>query len=319
MPAVSIAERPAVRVYGVGQRTLLQRIWRRKFCYLLMLPTFVLLVAFAYIPAASAIYHGFTQWDGFTAARWVGLANFREMLASNTFHAAFRNLAILLIWRVILVLTIPVFVAELIFRVSNERLAHYFRLAFVFPIVVPTTVTIMMWQFFYEPNVGLFNTILQAVGRGDLQQTWLNDQNLALPSLMFMGFPWVDGVAVLIFLAGLLAIPTTVLDAARVDGADGLRRLIHLDLPLIIPQLKLMAILTIITQLQAFGVQLLLTRGGPADATTVPALEMYYAALNYNRFGFASAVGAFLFVIIFVLTFVNTRFIRSTVEFEASE
>jgi raffinose/stachyose/melibiose transport system permease protein len=299
------------------RRTLPQRIWRRRFCYIAMLPTFLLLGIFTYFPAISAFYHAFTAWDGFTPAQWIGFANFAEMFRSDTLQHAWRNLIILTLWPVIQVLTIPVLVAELIFAVRSQRLAHFFRTIFVVPIVVPTTVTIMLWQYFYDPNVGLFNSILQWAG-SSARPEWLADYNLALPSLMGVGFPWVNGIAVLIYLAGLLAIPPEVIDAGRLDGAVGFTRFRKLDLPLIMGQIKLMVILTVIGALQYFGLQLFLTNGGPANATTVPAYEMYEAALRDSRFGFASAIGVFLFVIIFTLTVINNRFIRSSVEYDAA-
>lgn len=304
-------------VYQERRRSLGQRIWRRRFCYVAMLPTFILLSFFTYFPAASAFYHAFTNWDGFTAAQWVGLDNFAEMFQNETLQKSWVNLVILTVWPVIQVLTVPVLVAELLFGLSNRRLAQVLRLVFVLPIVVPATVTIMLWQYFYEPNVGLFNSVLTWMGSSN-QPAWLGDSNMALPSLMAVGFPWVNGVAVLIYLAGLLAIPGEMLDAGQLDGAVGFRRFWRLDLPLIMGQIKLMVILTVIGSLQGFGWQLVLTSGGPANSTTVPAYEMYNAAMRDSRFGFASAIGVFLFAIIFTLTLINNRFIKSSVEYDAA-
>ena len=134
---------------------------------------------------------------------------------------------------------------------------------------------------------------------------------------MFMGFPWIDGVGLLIYLAGLLAIPLEVIEASIVDGASSWRRFFAIELPLIVPQIRLIVILNVIGSFQNFGWQLLVTRGGPMGATTVPAWVMYYQAMFAQRFGIGSAIGVLLFVLIFALTMINKTSIRSSIEYQA--
>ena len=218
-------------------------------------------------------------------------------------------------WQVVRSSTFPLLGAALLYRMRNEKLAYAYRLVFVLPLVVPGVVGILVWRQLYEPNFGLFNAILEALGFKAL--AWLNSPKTALFSLMFMGFPWIDGVGLLIYLAGLLAIPAEILEAATMDGATSWRRFFAMELPLIVPQIRLIVILNVIGSLQNFGWQLLVTRGGPNNATTVPAWEMYQSAMTEGRFGVASAIGVVLFVVIFVLTLVNNNYIRSNVEYQA--
>ena len=132
-----------------------------------------------------------------------------------------------------------------------------------------------------------------------------------------MGFPWIDGVDVLIILAGLLAIPFEVIEASIMDGASSVRRFFAIELPLIIPQIRLIVILNVIYVIQNFGWQLVVTRGGPNFATTVPAWMIYKEAMLGQRYGMASAIGVVLFVLVFVLTLINNTAIRSNVEYQA--
>lgn len=295
----------------------LRQVRKYWFCYLMVSGTFALLITFSYLPAASAIYHSFTIWDGYRPAQWVGLNNYREIFASQViFRKAFSNMLLLAVWQVIKALVFPLIGAALIFRLRSEKTAYAFRLVFVLPIVVPSVVGILVWRQLYEPNVGLFNEILKLLRMKRL--AFLNSPQTALPSLMFIGFPWIDGVGLLIYLAGLLAIPHEVVEAAIVDGASSLRRFFSIELPLVIPQLRLILILNVIASLQGFGWQLLVTRGGPANATTVPAWEMYQQAMTAGRYGLASAIGVVLFVLIFVLTLINNSAVRSSVEYQAS-
>ena len=294
----------------------LKRVRKYWFCYVMLLGTFSLLITFSYYPALSAIYHSFTIWDGFRPEQWVGVQNYQEIFTSDIiFRKGFANMLLLTIWQVVRSSVFPLLGAALLYRMRNEKLAYFYRLVFVLPLVVPGVVAILVWRQLYEPNFGLFNAILQGIGLPP--STWLNSPKTALPSLMFMGFPWIDGVGLLIYLAGLLAIPTEIIEAAKMDGASSVRRFFSMELPLIVPQIRLIVILNVIGSLQSFGWQLLVTRGGPNNATTVPAWEMYQSAMTEGRFGVASAIGVVLFLLIFVLTLINQSYIRSNVEYQA--
>jgi len=294
----------------------LKRVRQYWFCYVMLLGTFALLITFSYYPAISAIYHSFTVWDGFRPEQWVGVQNYQEIFTSDIiFRKGFANMLLLTIWQVVRSSVFPLLGAALLYRMRNEKLAYFYRLVFVLPLVVPGVVAILVWRQLYEPNFGLFNAILQALGLSP--SAWLNSPKTALPSLMFMGFPWIDGVGLLIYLAGLLAIPTEIIEAAKMDGASSLRRFFNMELPLIVPQIRLIVILNVIGSLQSFGWQLLVTRGGPNNATTVPAWEMYQSAMTEGRFGVASAIGVVLFLLIFILTLINQSYIRSNVEYQA--
>jgi raffinose/stachyose/melibiose transport system permease protein len=277
----------------------------------------VLLTTFSYYPALSAIWHSFTIWDGFRPATWNGLENYKEIFTSeDILNKAFVNMALLALWQVVRAAVFPLLGAALIYRLRNERVGYFYRLVFVLPIVVPATVSILVWQQFFDPNVGLLNDVLALFGLKGL--AWLNNADTALMSLMVIGFPWIDGVGMLIYLAGLLAIPLEITEAAIMDGANSLRRFFSIELPLVIPQVRLIVILNVIGALQGFGWQLLVTRGGPNGATSVPAWEMYQSAMSAGRYGFASAMGMILFIIIFMLTLINNASIRSQVEYQAS-
>lgn len=308
--------RPQVSVTLPPLQRTLKRISRYWYCYLMMLGTFVLLFTFSYYPAASAVYHSFTVWDGFRPAEWAGLSNYQELFTSQVItNNAFPNMILLVLWQVVRAAVFPLIGAALVYRLRNEQLAYAFRVIFVLPIVVPATVSILVWTQFFDPNIGLLNEILKLIGLAPA--AWLNNEKSALLSLMFIGFPWIDGVGMLIYLAGLLAIPMEVTEAAIMDGAGSLRRFFAIELPLVIPQIRLLVILNVIGALQGFGWQLLVTRGGPNNSTSVPAWEMYQSAMVGGRFGYASAIGMILFVIIFVLTLINNASIRSSVEYTA--
>ncbi len=286
---------------------------------LLLIPTFVMLLVFSYYPFFSALSYAFTRWDGMSTTReFVFLDNFAEAFRNPEFRISCGNVAVLLIAAVVKTLTIPLLVAELLFAVRNSRFAYAYRVLFVLPMVVPGLVLLLIWQQFYQGDFGLINQLVRLVGDPGFKHSWLGDPRTALGALVFMGFPWVSPIAVLILLSGLLSIPASLLDAARVDGAGLFARFVHVDLKLILGQVKILVVLTIIGVIQEFQVQLILTNGGPGTATMTPGLHMFNYAFRYGRLGYASAVAVILFLVMLSLTFLNMRYIRSDIEYEAS-
>jgi raffinose/stachyose/melibiose transport system permease protein len=292
-------------------------VWLRRYLpiYLFLLPTFALLAVFTFYPILSAFWHAFFRRDGVNS-QFVGLRNFVEMFTiDRAFQASLPNVALLTIFRTAVALTVPLFAAEVIFGLRSSRLAYTWRVLLVVPMVVPWVVLILVWLFVYDPQMGILNSVLIALGLGDYTQLWLGDLRLALWCIAFFGFPWISGLNLLIYLAGLDSIPHELFDAAAIDGASRVRRVFNVDIPMIMGQLKLIFILTIITQLQNFQDVLIFTNGGPGQATMVPGLVLYHSAFFYNKMGYASAIGVTLFVVIFFITMVNMRIIRSEIEY----
>lgn len=296
------------------QRSTVSAIWRARMSYLFLIPTMTLLVLFSYYPAASGIYHAFTEWTPGIQTTWVGLGQFRALGDNQYFWTGIGNL-LLLIGSAFLKLLVPLAVAEMIFHVRSSRAGYAFRTLFVLQVIVPGVVGILLWVNVYDPNIGLANQLLHALGLGGLSRSWLGDADTAMWAIIFMGFPWVSAFALLIFYGGLIAIPGELLDSASLDGASTLRRIANVDLPLLLGQVRLLIILTFIATVQEFGAVFLTTGGGPGSSTYVPSLELYYQAVRFNNFGAASAIGAVLFIVILGGTILNLSYVKSSVEY----
>ncbi len=301
-------------VYGRRGRRVGREVWRQRLSYLFLLPTLALLLVFSYYPAFSGIVHAFSVWTPGVGTRWIGFQNFRILLADRYLWIGTLN-AVKLVATGFLKLLAPLLVAELIFHLRNDVLRYMLRTLFVIPLIVPGVVGILLWVNIYDPNIGLANQTLRALGLQSWTRVWLGDERTALWAIIFMGFPWVSAFALLIFYGGLISIPGELFDAAKVDGAGGLRRFWSLDLPLLLGQIRLLLILGFIGGVQEFGAVFLTTGGGPGSATYVPALELYYQAVRFNNFGLASAIGAVLFLVILGGTILNMRYVKSAVEY----
>ncbi|MCD6302242.1 MAG: ABC transporter permease subunit, partial [Anaerolineae bacterium] len=301
----------------VPVRRLAASMWRSRISYLMLLPTFALLLTFNYFPAVSGLYHGFTRWTPGLRAEWIGLENYRAAFHNDYLWVGVKN-AILFIITGFLKLLSPLLVAELIFNLTSPKAQYWWRTVFIFPMVVPGVVGILLWVNIYDPNYGMANHLLELLHLEHLERVWLGDEKVALWAIIFMGFPWVGALALLLFYGGLINIPVELFDAAKVDGCSFTQRLWNIDLPLLLTPMKTLIILGFIGGVQSFGNVFLTTGGGPGHSTYTPALEMYYQATLFNQMGSASAIGTLLFVFILVGTVLNLKYIRgSETEFQA--
>lgn len=319
-PAVSVSS-PGREAAGVGSEAsppglvppappgLAQRVWRSRMHYAFILPTIALLAVFAYYPVASALYHGFFDWDGFTEAKFVGIDNFTKIAQDPIMRAALGNVLKLALFSVIISVTVPLVVARLILSIKSTRLQYFFRVVFVVPLIMTKVVIYLIWQFVYDPNFGVLNRLLASLHIAP--QGWLGDPKQALYAIMGIGFPWIDGFALLIFTAGLQNIPRELREAAAIDGANAWRRFRRVELPLVRGQIKLIATLSMIWAIQDFTTVFILTQGGPGTATMVPGLALYQAGFQNNQMGYACAIGTVMFLVMLVLTYLNLRYVRS--------
>ncbi len=309
--------RGIVSKYNLKTRKISGIFWRHKFSYLLLLPTISLLIIFNYYPAFSGIYHAFTKWNPGIYTKFIGMQNFKEILSNKYLQVGMINLVILVIANFLKVLTIPLLVAELIFHLRSRVAQYRFRTLFVIPMVIPTVAVILIWVMIYDPNIGLLNNFLRAVGLPQFTHSWLGERQTALASIIFFGFPWIGVFPFLIYLGGLYSIPPALFDASLIDGAGVVKRFWHIDFPLLSSQIRLLIILTFIGTLQDFYLILIMTGGGPFDATYVPALELYYSAFKFLKFGYACSIGVILVAVMLIGTIFYMRYIKSAVEYKA--
>jgi len=304
--------RASERAVSGRRRSLWQRLWKARVAYLMIAPMFLLLFVFMYYPAVTGLYRSFFDWSFGLMPKFVGLGNFVTLFTDDkVFVSSLGNMAQLAAWYLFTNVVISVAVAVLIHRLRHEGTKYAFRVFMALPVVIPGIVLLMLWKFIYDATVGPLNAILIAAGLEDWTRAWLSDPRTALYAVMLRNFPWVDGVSVLILLAGFQAIPVEVVESAMLDGADGLRRLVSIELPLIAGQVKLISVLTLMWGVQEFTAVFAMTRGGPINKTQVPGMWMYWNAFNLGKMGYASAMGVVMFIITLILTMLNMKYITT--------
>jgi len=290
---------------GAARRWSLPRY--RAVLGVLLLPSLLLIGVFSYYPAVRSLVGGFYQWNGFSAPTYTGVSQFRQYLQSPTFGMEAKNLGILVGGSILITLVSQFTAAEVVAHMPR-RAAAVAKYVLVLPIVLPPLVLIQVWAYLLQPGSGLVDRILGAVGMP--QPTWYADQHLALIGILLVGFPWISNLGFLIFLGGLQNLPRDVIDAARLDGLGSFRRVFAIDVPLLLPQFRIVVILSGIFAVQNFVPILLLTNGGPGTATLVPGLDMYQSAFQNSQYGYGMAIGTLLFVAMLIFTLIVMRALR---------
>ncbi|MCE5259204.1 MAG: sugar ABC transporter permease [Chloroflexi bacterium] len=273
--------------------------------YLFIAPTFILIFIFSYYAVFNAIDLSFTDASvGFNKS-FVGLENYKKLFANAVFWTTFKNQAIITVTSIFNNIFFPLLAAELLFFIRNRKLADITKTVFVIPMLVPSIVTILTWRYLYNNDFG-FNTLLNSVGLESLARNWLNDPQVAIWAIILVGFPYVSGLYFLIFHAGINGIGTEIFEAALIDGVNNLQMVTKIHLPNVIPYINVVFTLSLIGSLSGFGLVAATTGGGPGNATMIPSMLMYQVAFGEGNFGYASAIGVMLLLIIMVLT-LSTR------------
>ncbi|MFB7337890.1 carbohydrate ABC transporter permease [Streptomyces adustus] len=289
--------RPAAPVVAARDRT---RRRQTVVAYLFLAPTLLFFAVFLVLPLGFALLLSLSHWSGFALGdiRPVGLDNFTGLFADgSTFLApVLTNTLLFALGTVALALAGSLTVATCI---DNLRFQGLWRTLYFLPIVTTVVAVGNVWKYMYEPG-GLVNGALNALGLDSV--AFLQDPDTALPSVVVVQ-AWASvGTAILVLTAGLKSIPESYYEAAELDGAGPVTVFRRITLPLLRPSLLLVCVTQIVTGLQSFALIVVMTRGGPGDATDVAALEMYRQAFSYGDWGAASAAAFVLFAVVLAVT-----------------
>jgi raffinose/stachyose/melibiose transport system permease protein len=297
-PAAAL-EAPKMRVRAPGEP--------RRVAYLYIAPAFFFYLLFAFGPLVYTTWLSFFEWDGLTVGTWVGLDNYDKVLSDPDIRASFVHSLVLIVFYAVLPCLLGLVLASLIAH-SRVRGVTFYRAVLFLPQTIATVVVAIAWVWIYAPE-GPLNEALRAVGLGSITRGWLGDFDFALPALGLVG-TWVTfGLCLVLFLAGIQKIPTTLYEAARVDGAGRVREFFAVTLPGLRGELAVALTLTTIMALRSFDLIYVSTTGGPGTSTTVPSVLVYQNAFGNGRVGLAAAVAVVLTAIIFIVAFGITRLV----------
>ena len=297
---------------GAQRKVMKQSTREALYGYAMLSPWLIGFLVFVLFPMVASLVIGMFRTDFLTSWEFVGLYYYKSVVADVLVRKALLNTAYFSLVSVplstILALSIAVMLNQGIKGQSIWRTIYYL------PSVVSGVAVALLWRWLYEPEMGLFNTVLRGLGV-DNPPRWVFSEQWAMPSLIIMAL-WGAGAPMLIYLAGLRGIPTALYEAAEIDGASSFRRFFAITLPLLTPTIFFNVVLSIIGSWQIFTQALIMTDGGPNNATLTAVLHLYRTGFRNAYFGYASAQAWLLFMIILVFVLVALRSAKSWVHYE---
>lgn len=266
---------------------------------LFTLPAIILVTMMIYIPFVSSGYYSLTEWNGISSsATFVGLENFKTILLKSsqfTDVLAFtgKYTVLFMLFSNILALGLAVLL------VQKLKTANFLRGVFFVPYIMSMTIVGFIWKFIFSSG---FARLYQLTNWGFFNWSWLGNADLAFYSVVIVGVWQQLGFYMVLYIAGLQAIPGDVLEAATVDGAHSVRRFFSVTLPLLAPSITICLFMSLTNALKMFDIVLVLTQGGPGGSTYTATLDIYREAFQHNNFGLGSAKAVVFFFIVLVLT-----------------
>lgn len=280
--------------------------------FFMVLPGVAILFLAMIVPIFLSVYYGMTDWTGIGKMNFIGMDNFKEILWKDpTFWLSLFNALILTL--VTLLVQNPFAFIVCIMLLACKRGQRFFRTVYFIPAIISVVVTTRLWVSVFSPNYGLFNKFLSLIGLGSLGTDWLSNPHTALGSVIFIVIWQGLGWAILFYYAGLVGIPKDLQEAAKIDGASGWKLYTKVVIPLMMPVIKSIAVIGLISCLKQMETVYLSTGGGPGDLTQFLANYLYIKAFVSGQYGYGNALSV-IFVIICVLgTYILDRITRTDV------
>lgn len=311
MASTTREEAQRERATPIRQPNLWQRFWSRsneRIGYLFILPSFIHLIVFLAIPLVFSLYLSFTDWHDPNPGRaqFIGLENYEFLTGDRRFWNAMQNSAYFTLLSVPLGMAVSLLVA----LVMNQKLkgVYIFRTLFFMPVISSWVAVSVVWITLLDPNAGILNYVLTQLGLPKVN--WLGEPASAMPSIVIITIWKGLGFQMVIWLAGLQAIPQELIEAAAIDGASRWQSFWRVTLPLLAPTTFFLAVTGVIGAFQVFSPMYVITQGGPRGSTDVVVYRIYLRAFEEFDFGYAASQAWVLFAVIFTLTLVQVWYRR---------
>jgi len=275
-------------------------------------PSLTFLILFAIVPIMTAAVLSFYEWDLITDPEFIGLDNYRELTGDEEFHSSIWHTFLFIVGYVPTVMIAGLGLALILNR--RHRLLGLSRVVFFMPVVSAWVAVALIWTWMLNPRFGAVNWALEAIGLNP--PAWLFEEGWAMIAIIGVSV-WKDaGFVMLLFLAGLQAIPDSYREAALVDGAGRVAAFRRITLPLLSPTVFLVSVILLINSFQVFEQVWIMTQGGPIGSTTVIVQQIVRNAFGFGRLGYAAAMSWVLFAMIFAVTLMQTWLQRRWVHYE---
>jgi len=302
-----MAAHSSAKARPAGIQRVLGHMRREWSAYLFLGPSLLQFVVLLVFPVVFSFYLSFHEWNILEPEKpFVGLENYARLLGDRRVHQAILNT----LYYTVVSVPATLFCGLLVALLLNNQIRGrgMFRALYYLPGITSAVAVAIVWKWIFNGDFGLINYYLLKIGVISEPIRWLTDPVMAMPSVIVVSIWAGVGGTMIIYLAGLQAIPDELYDAARVDGAGPIRTLFSITIPLLGPATFFLTITSIIGAFQQFGLPYLLTSGGPVGRTTTIAYYLYTSAFRNFEMGYAAAMSYVLFAMIFVFTILHMRF-----------
>ena len=267
--------------------------------YIFILPAILGTVIFIIIPVFCSFGLSFVKWDLLNPLQFIGFDNYIKLFNDKLFYKILLNTVVFAFSTSIFGVIIPLILASIIN--TKIRGSEFYKTAYFLPFITPMIVIGIVWQWIFDPNIGILNNVLH------VHINWLYDTNFAMPALIIVSVWKLIGYNMIIFLSSLSSISQSIFEASKIDGASPIQTFKNITIPLLSPTIFFVVIITTISSFQVFDLIYIMTEGGPLDSTNVLVYAIYKNAFEYFNIGQASAIAYVLFFIIFILTFIQWK------------
>ncbi|KLU71349.1 MAG: hypothetical protein RHS_2823 [Robinsoniella sp. RHS] len=274
-----------------------------------VLPAFLIYGVFSLIPIFYNIYISLFQTDLMSPGKFVGLKNYLNLFKDSTFLTALRNNIFMVIGSLIAHLPLAIIFGNILFQ--KIKGSHFFQTVFFLPSVICGVAVGLMWSFIYNSEFGLLNKLLEVLGFGNAQQAWLSNPRIALFCIIIVVMWQFVGYHMIIQIAAMKNIPSSLYEAAEIDGASRWIQFRSITFPLIKNILKVDAVLIITGSLKYYDLVAVMTGGGPNHATELMSTYMFYQGFRTLKYGYSAAIGVILLVLCICAVAVSNLIFKS--------
>ncbi|MCB0907984.1 MAG: sugar ABC transporter permease [Nocardioidaceae bacterium] len=273
--------------------------------YLFLLGPFAVFGFAVLAPMAMTVYYSLLDWNGYGVQTFIGLDNFKELMGDTLFRDSFKHVLLYIGATLVVEVAVGLLLAALATSGRGTRL--WFRTAVFTPVMLPMVVVALLWGFIYNPDFGLANAGLDALGLGDWARAWLGDPDTALWAICVVSGWAFAGFYMTIFAASLASLPQDIIEAARLDGAGEGRLFWSVKLPMVRSSVEVSVLLCVTGGFQGFDLFYVLTNGGPYHATEIPTTYLVREVFTNGNVGYGSAMAVVLTVLVVAMGLVFGR------------
>jgi len=279
---------------------------------LFLVPAALFISFSSLIPIVWNFILSFAEWNGFSSMKMVGLDNYVTLFQDSVTMKGFRYSVFIAVVSSVIAMISGLFLALLVYRLGNRE-GTVFRLIFFTPSMMPFIVIGLLFTFILSPDMGLLNQFFRIIGLESLERAWLAEPGLVLWTIAVVSGWRGSGSVMMLLYTAIVTIPSSMFEAARLEGMNYSQQIRRIILPLIMPMIGLVSMLVLIGAFKTYDIVYSMTKGGPGDYSKIVPIQMLDVGFTFNEFGYAAAIGVIFTVLVSIIIFISRKVVRGDV------